>query len=63
MHAIVVACRLVALRKVTKCGLDLAGTGEGSEMGFYNSGGKSYGRVTRVNFWNKVTVLDSAPRS
>jgi hypothetical protein len=46
MHVIVVPCRLVALRKVTRCGLDLAGNGEGAETGFCTLVGETYVRLT-----------------
>jgi hypothetical protein len=40
MQFIVVPCRLVALRKVTRYGLDLAGTGEEAETGSYKHVGE-----------------------
>jgi len=53
MHIIVILCRLVALRKVTRCGLEKV------QMRVpYTLVGEPYGRTTRVNFLNKVTVLD-----
>jgi hypothetical protein len=60
---LLVPCRLVNLRKMIRCGLDIAGTREGREAGSYTHSGEPYGRTTRVNFLNTFTVLDSAPRS
>jgi hypothetical protein len=56
MSLCVVSCRSVALGRVTGCGLDLAGSGEGTEAGFY----EPYICTLRLNFLNRVTFIDSA---